>query len=102
GVVYVTDALQSKKVRVALDVPGAESPRIVYPAAALTQGKSPKGGLAFVRFLRTDVAWAEFRKRGFQAVRRVTPGRVEPRSVPDAGPVPDAGVTRAPKGQRSP
>ncbi|RKH05632.1 hypothetical protein D7X74_34455, partial [Corallococcus sp. CA047B] len=75
---------------------------IVYPAAALTQGKSPKGGLAFVRFLRTDVAWAEFRKRGFQAVRRVTPGRVEPRSVPDAGPVPDAGVTRAPKGQRSP
>ncbi|MCY1040065.1 molybdate ABC transporter substrate-binding protein [Corallococcus sp. bb12-1] len=110
GVVYVTDALQSKKVRVAFNVPGAESPRIVYPAAALTQGKSPKGGLAFVRFLRTDVARAEFRKRGFQEVRLVTPGRLEPRSAPDAGPgpqaAPDAGGARAApgagKGQRSP
>ncbi|MBE4750815.1 molybdate ABC transporter substrate-binding protein [Corallococcus sp. ZKHCc1 1396] len=65
GVVYATDASQSKKVRVAFTVPEGEAPRIVYPAVALTRGKAPEGGLAFVRFLQTEGARAEFRQRGF-------------------------------------
>nr|AYM52851.1 molybdenum ABC transporter periplasmic molybdate-binding protein [Myxococcaceae bacterium MCy9487] len=87
GVVYATDALHSKKVRVVFTVPEADAPRIVYPAAALTLGKSPKGGLAFVRFLQTDAAREEFRKLGFLDVvrREATPDAGVPRSPPDAG-----------------
>ncbi|MCE9670666.1 molybdate ABC transporter substrate-binding protein [Myxococcus stipitatus] len=68
GVVYATDAAQSKKVRVAFTVPEADAPRIVYPAAALTKGKAPEVGRAFVAFLRTDGARAVFARHGFGAV----------------------------------
>ncbi|MBZ4416092.1 molybdate ABC transporter substrate-binding protein [Myxococcus sp. RHSTA-1-4] len=65
GVVYATDAAQSKKVRVAFVVPEAEAPRIVYPVAALAKGKAPEAGRAFVRFLRTDAAREVFTRHGF-------------------------------------
>nr|AYM54015.1 molybdenum ABC transporter periplasmic molybdate-binding protein [Pyxidicoccus fallax] len=65
GVVYATDAAQSKKVRVAFAVPEAEAPRIVYPVAALTKGKAPEAGQAFVRFLRSDEARRVFSRHGF-------------------------------------
>ena len=66
GVVYATDAAQSKKVRVAFEVPEAEAPRIVYPVAALAKGKAPEAGRAFVRFLQTDAARKVFARHGFQ------------------------------------
>ncbi|NTX03093.1 molybdate ABC transporter substrate-binding protein [Myxococcus sp. CA040A] len=65
GVVYATDAAQSKKVRVAFEVPASDAPRIVYPVAALMKGKSPEVGLAFVRFLQSEPAKAAFRRHGF-------------------------------------
>ncbi|MCP3100649.1 molybdate ABC transporter substrate-binding protein [Myxococcus sp. K15C18031901] len=65
GVVYATDAAQSKKVRVAFEVPAPDAPRIVYPAAALVKGKAPAVGQAFVTFLQTDVARAAFARHGF-------------------------------------
>ena len=65
GVVYATDAAQSKRVRVALVVPEAEVPRITYPAAALTKGKAPEAGRAFVTFLQTDAARRVFERYGF-------------------------------------
>ncbi|AGC48526.1 molybdate ABC transporter substrate-binding protein [Myxococcus stipitatus DSM 14675] len=65
GVVYATDAAQSKKVRVAFEVPTAAAPRIVYPVAALTKGKSPEAGRAFVRFLQSEPARAAFARHGF-------------------------------------
>ncbi|MCP3139488.1 molybdate ABC transporter substrate-binding protein [Pyxidicoccus xibeiensis] len=65
GVVYATDAAQSKRVRVAFVVPEADAPRIVYPVAALAKGKSPEAGRAFVRFLQSDVARKTFERHGF-------------------------------------
>lgn len=90
GVVYATDAAQSKKVRVAFTVPEGDVPRIVYPAAALAQGKAPQGGLAFVRFLQTEGARKEFHRLGFLDASTVKAA-------------PDAGVTgTAPGGSKSP
>ncbi|RKH60011.1 molybdate ABC transporter substrate-binding protein [Corallococcus aberystwythensis] len=91
GVVYATDAAGSKKVRVAFTVPEADAPRIAYPAAALTRGKAPEGGLAFVRFLQTEAARKEFRRLGFLDVSGV-------KAAPDASghaATIDAGVPRA-------
>ncbi|MBN8464888.1 molybdate ABC transporter substrate-binding protein [Corallococcus exiguus] len=91
GVVYATDAAGSKKVRVVFTVPEGDAPRIVYPAAALTQGKSPKGGLAFVRFLQTEGARKEFRRLGFLDASAA-------KAAPDAGmtgTAPDSGVPPA-------
>ncbi|MBJ6763380.1 molybdate ABC transporter substrate-binding protein [Myxococcaceae bacterium JPH2] len=65
GVVYATDASLSKKVRVAFAVPEADTPAIVYPVAALTGGKGPEAGLAFVRFLQTEPARRVFARLGF-------------------------------------
>ncbi len=41
GFVYLTDALLSKKVKVAVAVPRAEGPAITYPVAVLKAAKSP-------------------------------------------------------------
>jgi molybdate transport system substrate-binding protein len=65
GVVYATDATQSKRVRVAFSVPEGEGPRIVYPVAALTRGKAPEGARAFVRFLQGETARRAFERYGF-------------------------------------
>ena len=65
AVVYATDAAHSKRVRVAFEVPATESPRIVYPAAALTRGHAPAGGEAFVRFLQSPAARAILLRHGF-------------------------------------
>ena len=46
GIVYRTDAATTRGVRVALEVPPAEGPKIVYPVAALTRAKSGARELA--------------------------------------------------------
>jgi molybdate transport system substrate-binding protein len=65
GVVYKTDAAISKRVRVALEVPEAEAPRIVYPAALLStaKGSAPR---AFLESLRSPEARAVFVRLGFE------------------------------------
>jgi molybdate transport system substrate-binding protein len=68
GVVYATDAAQSKKVRVAFAVAESDAPRIVYPVAALARGKAPEAGRAFVRFLQSDVARKSFERHGFRVL----------------------------------
>ncbi|MFL5348346.1 MAG: molybdate ABC transporter substrate-binding protein [Hyalangium sp.] len=65
GVVYATDAAQSKRVRVAFTIPEAEGPHIVYPAAALAKGKAAEAGRAFVSFLQGDTARRIFERYGF-------------------------------------
>lgn len=74
GVVYATDAALSKRVRVVLTVPEAEGPRIVYPVAALSKGKAPEAGSAFVRFLQGDAAKRIFEQYGFVFL----PGKSQP------------------------
>ncbi|AEI64565.1 molybdate ABC transporter substrate-binding protein [Corallococcus macrosporus] len=65
GVVYSTDAAHSKRARIAFQVPEQDAPRIVYPAAVLTNGGALAGGRAFVRFLQTDAARKVFARHGF-------------------------------------
>lgn len=64
GVVYRSDALLSKRVRVAYEVPQAEGPDIVYPIATLATARHP-GARAFVEFLFSARAAAVFEQFGF-------------------------------------
>ena len=65
GFVYRTDALHSKKVRVALAVPVGSGPLITYPAAALRDAKSPAVAARLVVFLAGPEAQAVFARYGF-------------------------------------
>ncbi len=65
GIVYKTDAAISKRVRVAMEVPEVEAPRIDYPAALLA---TARGGAAraFFEHLRSPEARAVFERLGFE------------------------------------
>ena len=65
GFVYRTDALISKKVRIAVAVPLTEAPKITYPAAALRDAKESEAAAMFVAFLAGPEAQAVFAKYGF-------------------------------------
>ena len=65
GFVYRTDALISKKVRVAVLVPLAEGPRITYPVAVVAGTKSVEAAKAFAAFLAGPEAQVVFAKFGF-------------------------------------
>ena len=66
GIVYATDAAVSRGVRVALEVPAAESPRIVYVAALLAG--AGEAARAFFAQLRSAEAAATFRRFGFEVL----------------------------------
>jgi molybdate transport system substrate-binding protein len=68
GVVYATDAAVSRGARVALEVPAAESPRIVYVAALLAG--AGEAARAFFARLRSPEAAATFRRFGFEVLPR--------------------------------
>ncbi|HKS25004.1 MAG TPA: molybdate ABC transporter substrate-binding protein [Thermoanaerobaculia bacterium] len=65
GIVYKTDALISKLVRIAYDVPVSEGPDISYPAAVVTDSKQPAAAQRLLDFLQSPPAQAVFRKYGF-------------------------------------
>ena len=65
GIVYKTDAASSKRVRVALEVPRAEGPAIVYALAPVTSSKIPAVTAAFVKHLQSSRARAVFARFGF-------------------------------------
>jgi molybdate transport system substrate-binding protein len=66
AIVYRTDAAQSKRVRVALEVPRDKGPRIVYPLALLT-GSKPAAA-QFRDFLVSDAARSLYEKHGFVVI----------------------------------
>lgn len=65
GFVYKTDALTSQKVKIALEVPHSEGPRIVYPAAVVTDSKHPEAAATFLAWLAAPEAQEIFAKHGF-------------------------------------
>lgn len=65
GLVYKTDALISKKVKVAYEVPAAAAPHISYPVALVRGGKNPAGGAQFLARLVSPEGRAVFAKYGF-------------------------------------
>ena len=66
AVVYKTDLSAARSTRLAFEVPAAESPRILYPAALL-QPKSP-AARAFYAHLRSAEARAVFERLGFEVL----------------------------------
>ncbi len=65
GIVYRTDAMISKKVRIAWEIPRADTPGIRYPVALLKQSKEPDAARRFLKFLESPTADAVFQKHGF-------------------------------------
>ncbi|WP_414714238.1 molybdate ABC transporter substrate-binding protein [Sphingomonas sp.] len=69
GIVYLTDAKASSRVRVAGVFPAASHPPIVYPVARLTRSTNPQAE-GFRRFLLSSAGRAVFARFGFTAPRR--------------------------------
>jgi molybdate transport system substrate-binding protein len=67
GIVYKTDALGSKKVRIAYEVPAADGPAIVYPAALVKGSKHEAAAKKFLDYLGSPDALAVFTRDGFIA-----------------------------------
>jgi len=65
GIVYKTDALISKKVKVAYEVPVAEGPAISYPVALVKDSKTPAESKALLEYLESKPAAVVFEKFGF-------------------------------------
>jgi molybdate transport system substrate-binding protein len=65
GFVYKTDALTSQRVRIAIEVPVDEGPKIVYPAAIVNDTKSAEAARQFLAYLRGAEAQAVFAHYGF-------------------------------------
>lgn len=65
GIVYKTDALISKKVKIAYEVPLAEGPSITYPAAVIKDSRNPDAAKKLVEWLAGPEAQAVFAKYGF-------------------------------------
>ncbi|MBA3963426.1 MAG: molybdate ABC transporter substrate-binding protein [Chthoniobacterales bacterium] len=65
GFVYKTDALISKKVKVALEIPAGEGPQISYPVAVVAASTDLAAAKKFLAYLESEPALAVFRKYGF-------------------------------------
>ena len=65
GFVYKTDAMISKKVKVAVEISAAEGPKISYPVAVLKSSKTPENAKRFAQYLVGPEARAIFEKAGF-------------------------------------
>jgi molybdate transport system substrate-binding protein len=65
GIVYKTDALSSKKVRITYEIPRDEGPRISYPLAVIKGGGNPRGASRFLAWLTSPAGKSVFAKYGF-------------------------------------
>jgi molybdate transport system substrate-binding protein len=65
GIVYYTDALQSKKVKIAYRVSAVEGLAIVYPVAVLLSSSHQVAANRFVEFLDEGDSLLKFEKLGF-------------------------------------
>jgi molybdate transport system substrate-binding protein len=64
GIVYRTDAMAERKVRIVGEFAASLHPRIAYPAAVLARSKSP-GAESFLGYLRSPLARAVWERHGF-------------------------------------
>ena len=65
AIVYKTDAAISKQVKVALEIPQNEGPKISYPVAVLKETKQIDAARRFLKHLESDDATKIFLKHGF-------------------------------------
>ncbi len=69
GIVYKTDALISKRVKVAVEIPAAEGPKISYPVAVIRSSSDPEHAKKFAEYLSAPAARATFEKFGFSVAK---------------------------------
>ena len=69
GIVYKTDAVISKKVKIVYAVPAQDSPAISYPMAVLKEAKQAEAARKFLQYLGSREAAKVFERFGF-IVRR--------------------------------
>ncbi|MET0262344.1 MAG: molybdate ABC transporter substrate-binding protein [Rariglobus sp.] len=67
GIVYKTDALISKKIKISFEIPQDEGPAITYPVAVVKNTASPEAARRFVNWLAGAEARGVFRRHGFLA-----------------------------------
>jgi molybdate transport system substrate-binding protein len=72
AIVYTTDALISKKVKIAFAIPTTEGPKISYPVALVKEAKEPEAGRKFLSYLESDQATKVFERYGFIVIARAT------------------------------
>jgi len=65
AIVYRTDLASARRASLALAIPVAEGPRIVYPAAVIRSGRNRETAVRFLTWLRAAEAAAIFRAAGF-------------------------------------
>lgn len=65
GIVYKTDALTSKQVKIVATAPAGLHKPILYPVAVVSDSKNKSAAGAYVRFLAGPVAGKIFKKYGF-------------------------------------
>lgn len=65
GIVYKTDALISKKVKIAYEIPSGAGPAIAYPVAMVEGARQPEAARRFIAWLATPAASVIFKKYGF-------------------------------------
>ena len=65
GLVYKTDALISRAVKIAYEIPRDEGPKIVYPAAVVADSNQKAAAQRFLDYLRSEAARTVFRRFGF-------------------------------------
>ncbi len=65
GIVYKTDAAISKKVKVVMEIPPAETPAIIYPAALVKDSRNAAAARKFLAHLARKEAADTFTKFGF-------------------------------------
>ncbi|MDE3181649.1 MAG: molybdate ABC transporter substrate-binding protein [Acidobacteriota bacterium] len=70
GIVYLTEARLSSKVRVAAEAPASSHDAIVYPVAVIERSRHAAAAEEFVRFLETPEAKKIFEREGFQPFSR--------------------------------
>lgn len=71
--VYRSDALSSKKVRIALEFPAPKGPRITYPLAVIRDSKHPEAARALAAWLINPEAQAIFGRHGFLPAEPAAP-----------------------------
>jgi molybdate transport system substrate-binding protein len=69
GIVYRSDAMADRRVRVVGEFPASSHPPIVYPAALTAAGRSPIGA-RFLAYLKSGAARPVWEMHGFAALQR--------------------------------
>lgn len=69
GVVYMTDAKLSKKVKVVCGAPKEAADPVIYPVAVLKDSRHQKEAQKFADYLKTGEILKLFESYGFQRIK---------------------------------